>query len=40
VTATRYDGMIHAFCALGGIIDDGCVAIAQVAEALHAAFEA
>jgi acetyl esterase/lipase len=31
VELTRYDGMIHAFCALPAVLDDGKVAMQQVA---------
>jgi acetyl esterase len=39
VEHTRYDGMIHAFFALPGLLDDGRVAMEQVASALRKAFE-
>jgi acetyl esterase len=38
VELTRYDGMIHAFCALPAVLDDGKVALQQVARALQKAF--
>ncbi len=38
VTATRYNGMIHSFFNLGSIMDQGKVAIAEAAAALHATF--
>jgi acetyl esterase len=38
VEHTRYDGMIHAFFALPAVLDDGRVAIEQVAAALQKAF--
>ena len=38
VTATRYNGMIHGFFNLGGIMEQGNVAITEAAAALHAAF--
>jgi acetyl esterase len=34
----RYDGTIHAFFALGGVLDDGNTAMTQVANALQRAF--
>ena len=40
VTMTRYDGMIHAFFALGGIMDDGRAAMKQVGDALRDSFGA
>jgi acetyl esterase len=38
VEHARYDGMIHAFFALPGLLDDGRVAMEQVANALRKAF--
>ena len=38
VELTRYDGMIHAFCALPAVIEDGKRAMEQVAAALRKAF--
>jgi acetyl esterase len=38
VTCTRYDGMIHAFVSLDGILDQGKKAIDEAATALRAAF--
>jgi acetyl esterase len=37
VTLKRYDGMIHPFFSLAGIIDDGKAAIADAAAALKQA---
>jgi acetyl esterase len=39
VQLTRYDGMIHGFFTMGGIIDQGKTAIRQSAAALRAAFK-
>jgi acetyl esterase len=39
VQLTRYDGMIHGFFAMSGIIDQGRTAIQQSAEALRTAFK-
>ena len=38
VEQTRYDGMIHAFCALPAVLDQGKRAMDQVATALQKAF--
>jgi acetyl esterase len=38
VTCTRYEGMIHAFFSLDGILDQGKKAIDEAATALRAAF--
>ena len=38
VEQTRYDGTIHAFCALPAVLDQGGVAMTQVATALQKAF--
>jgi len=38
VTSTRYNGMIHGFFAMAGIMDQGKVAIAEAAAALKIAF--
>ena len=38
VELTRYDGMIHAFCALPAMLDDGKVAMQQVGGSLQKAF--
>jgi acetyl esterase len=38
VELTRYDGMIHAFLALPGVLDDGKQAMEQVAASLRRAF--
>jgi acetyl esterase len=38
VQMTRYDGMIHGFFAMGGVIDQGRAAVKQAAAALRAAF--
>ncbi len=38
VTSTRYNGMIHGFFSLAGIMDQGKVAIAEAAAALRTAF--
>ena len=35
---TRYDGQIHLFYALPGLIDDGAKAVAQACDALKASF--
>ena len=39
VQLTRYDGMIHGFIAMSGVIDQGKKAIQQSAEALRAVFK-
>lgn len=39
VQLTRYDGMIHGFFAMGGMIDQGKIAIVKSAKALRAAFK-
>jgi acetyl esterase len=39
VELTRYDGTIHAFCALPAVLDQCGVAMTQVATALQRAFE-
>jgi acetyl esterase len=39
VQMTRYDGMIHGFFAMGGVIDQGRAAVKQAAGALRAAFK-
>jgi acetyl esterase len=38
VTLSRYDGMIHAFFSMGGLLDQGERAVAEAAAALRAAF--
>ncbi len=38
VEQTRYDGTVHAFCALPAVLDQGRVAMTQVATALQKAF--
>jgi acetyl esterase len=38
VEHTRYDGMIHAFFALPAVLDDGRVAMEQVARVLRRTF--
>jgi acetyl esterase len=38
VTVTRYDGMIHGFFTMGGVLDQGKHAVAQASEALRKAF--
>ncbi|HEY0699642.1 MAG TPA: alpha/beta hydrolase, partial [Micromonospora sp.] len=35
VTATRYDGMVHGFFAMAGVLDDGRLAHAQAADQLR-----
>ncbi len=35
VRARRYEGMIHSFMLMGGVLDDGARAIADVGEALR-----
>ena len=39
VTCTRYEGMIHAFFSLDGILDQGKKAMDEAATALRAAFD-
>jgi acetyl esterase len=39
VQLTRYDGMIHGFFAMGGMIDQGKIAIVKSAKALRTAFK-
>jgi acetyl esterase len=39
VQLTRYDGMIHGFFTMGGVIDQGKAAVKQAAAALRAAFK-
>jgi acetyl esterase len=38
VAVTRYDGMIHGFFSMAGMIDQGKQALAQAGAALHSAF--
>lgn len=38
VTVTRYNGMIHGFFTMAGIMDQSKVALAEVAAALRTAF--
>jgi acetyl esterase len=38
VEVARYDGMIHAFCALPALLEDGKRAMQQIASALKQAF--
>jgi acetyl esterase len=40
VQLMRYDGMIHGFFIMGGMIDRGRIAIQQAAAALRTAFAA
>jgi acetyl esterase len=39
VQLIRYNGMIHGFFAMGGLIDQGRMAVQQAAAALRAAFK-
>jgi len=38
VTVTRYDGMIHGFFTMAGVLDQGKKAVAQASETLRKVF--
>ena len=38
VQASRYDGMVHGFFAMSGMLEDGRRAVAEAAEFLRAGF--